>query len=270
MWIWWMLSLIILIACIIFAYRMIVSSYEFLPVDKRYFFGFSKNTSTLDASPLRKDPLKTLNNKLQSVEDGNTFYQIQLTKFQQRLKMLEDLNASRPNVENISGPREEEEDWKEMYYEENDRKEKLENELDHTKQLLLETESKLNESLEKSFRWVQLQSDYEARLHDLKTQQNEIEVLQNQLMASTERERELEQLLLSEVTIREKYSMLQKEYVQLQSDADNLRSRMIELNKKDINLEMRVVRLNELESKLAICEEEKLKLKSYLEKGLLG
>jgi len=89
-------------------------------------------------------------------------------------------------------------------------------------------------------------------------------------MASTERERELEQLLLSEVTIREKYSMLQKEYVQLQSEADNLRSRMIELNKKDINLEMRVVRLNELESKLAICEEEKLKLKSYLEKGLLG
>ncbi len=269
MWIWWMLSLIILIACVIFAYRMIVSSYEFLPIDKRYFLGFFKNLSTPDANPLRKDPLKVLNNKLKSVEDGNTFYQIQLTKFQQRLKMLEDLNASKPAEENLSKPQNEEEDWKEMYYEENDKKEKLENELDHTKQSLEGAESKLKESLENSFRWAQLQSDYEARLNDVQAQQNEIEVLQNQLMASTERERELEQLLLSEVTIREKYSMLQKEYVQLQSEADNLRSRMIELNKKDVSLEMRLDHLNELESKLAICEEEKLKLKSYLEKGLL-
>ncbi|HEY5408330.1 MAG TPA: hypothetical protein VIJ92_14645 [Ginsengibacter sp.] len=271
MWIWWMISLIILIACIIFAYRMIVSSYEFMPVDKRYFLGFFKNSSNPAVNPLRPDSLKALNNKLQSVEEGNTFYQIQLTKFQQRLKMLEDLNASKPAIQNISRPQEEdEEDWKEMYYEENDKKEKLENELDYTKQLLEEVESKLKESLENSFRWVQVQSDYEVRLDDLKAQQNEIEVLQNQLMASTERERELEQLLLSEVTVREKYSMLQKEYVQLQSEADNLRSRMIELNKKDMNLEMRLVHLNELESKLAICEEEKSKLKSYLEKGLLG
>ena len=37
MWIWWIVSLISLIACAIFAYRMIVSSYEFLPADKRYF-----------------------------------------------------------------------------------------------------------------------------------------------------------------------------------------------------------------------------------------
>jgi len=33
---------------------------------------------------------------------------------------------------------------------------------------------------------------------------------------------------------------------------------------------MRLVHLNELESKLTICEEEKLKLKSYLENRLLG
>ena len=50
-----------------------------------------------------------------------------------------------------------------------------------------------------------------------------IDLLQKQLVASTEREKELEQLLLSEITIREKYSMLQKEYVQLQSENDDLR-----------------------------------------------
>ena len=57
-----------------------------------------------------------------------------------------------------------------------------------------------------------------------------------QLEASTEREKELEQLLLSEITLREKYSMLQREYSELQSEADDLRRRMVELNKKDMKL----------------------------------
>jgi chromosome segregation ATPase len=270
MWIWWIVSLLILIACIIFAYRMIVSSYEFLPVDKRYFLGLFKNTANTETGSLQKDSLKALKNKVQSVEDSNTFYQIQLSKFQQRLQMLEDSGIPKPSTEIISKSQGNEEDWKEMYYEENEMKEKLENELDFTKQMLEEAENKLKESLGNSFRWVQLQSDYEARLHDLESRQNEIEVLQNQLMASTERERELEQLLLSEITIREKYSMLQKEYVQLQSEADDLRRRIGELSKRDMNLEMRLVHLTELESKLAICEQEKSKLKSYLENRLLG
>ena len=37
-----------------------------------------------------------------------------------------------------------------------------------------------------------------------------------------------------------------------------------------MNLEMRLAHLGELESKLAICEEEKSKLKSYLENRLSG
>ena len=273
MWIWWIVSLIILIACIIFAYRMIVSSYEFLPVDKRYFLGLFKNPANTETDPLQKDSLKVLKNKVQSVEDSTTFYQIQFTKFQQRLKALEDLNVSKVVPEVISKRKEEEEkeeDWKEMYFEENEVKEKLENELDLTKQMLEEAKNKLKESLENSFRLIQLQSDYETRLHDLHSLENEIKLLQNQLVASTERERELEQLLLSEITIREKYSMLQKEYVQLQSEADDLRRRMGELSKKDMNLETRLAHLTELESKLAFCEQEKSKLKSYLENRLLG
>lgn len=270
MWIWWIVSLIILIACIIFAYRMIVSSYEFLPVDKRYFLGVFKNFAHNETGSIQKDSLKVLKNQLQSVEDSNTFYQIQLSKFQQRLKILEDLNTSKATTDAGHKQKDEEEDWKEMYYEENEVKEKLENELDLTKQMLEEAENKLKESLENNLRSVQLQSEYEARSHELNSLQNEIALLQKQLTASGEREKELEQLLLSEITIREKYSMLQKEYVQLQSEADDLRRRMLELNKKDMNLEMRLAHLGELESKLAICEKEKLKLKSYLENRLLG
>lgn len=270
MWIWWIISLIILIACIIFAYRMIVSSYEFLPVDKRYLLGFFKNSAGTETNSLQKDTLKVLKNRVQSFEDNNTFYEIQFTKLQQRIKALEDLNVSSIPSKTIFKSKEAEEDWKEMYYEENEIKEKLENNLDNTKQLLEVAVNKLKESSENSDRWAEMQSDYESRLQNLESLQNEIELLQNELTASSEREKELEQLLLSEITIREKYSMLQKEYVEQQSEADNLRTRIVELNKKDMNLEMRLAHLNELESKLTMCEEEKLRLKSRLENHLLG
>lgn len=269
MWVW-IISLIILIACVIFAYHMIVSSYEFLPSDKRYFWKFGK--SNLENPGINQnDSLKTLNKKLQAVEDNSTFYQIQFTKFQERLKALETQNIENPSAEIISRKykqEEEEEDWKEMYYEENELKEKLENELDIANHLLEETQAKLKQLSEKSLHWVEMQSNNESRLLELQSRQNQVELLQKQLIASTEREKELEQLLITEITVREKYSMLQKEYIELQSEADDLRRRMIELNKKDLHLEMRLLHLNELESKLAICEEEKSKLRSRLENHL--
>ena len=266
MWIWWIISLIILIACIIFAYRMIVSSYEFLPSDKRFFLGFNKNSNTDDTTTLvQRDAFKALKNKVQSVEDNTTFYEIQFSKFQQRLKALEELNSLKPPPEKISKPQEEE-DWKELYYEENTMKEKLENELDDTRQLLEAAVIKLKESRENTTQWAELKSDYETRLQDLQSLQNHIELLKRQLEASAEREKELEQLLISEITIREKYSMLQREYTELQSEADDLRRRIVEISKRDVNLEIRLVHLTELESKLALCEEEKSKLKSTLER----
>ena len=73
-------------------------------------------------------------------------------------------------------------------------------------------------------------------------------------------------MLLSEITLREKYSLLQRQYTELQSEADDLRRRIVDLNKKDVELRSRVIRLNELESKLAICEEEKIRMKTNLQK----
>ena len=269
MLVWWIMSLIILIFCIIFAYRMIVSTYEFLPADKRYFLGFYKNPGSQDVGPVQRDTLRALNKKVQSVQDNNTFYEIQFSKLENRLKTLEELNALKSPTEKTTKAAKpaEEEDWKEMYYEENTLKEKLENDLDYTRQRLEEAENKLKDSAEKS-RWAELQSEYETTLHDLHSLQNHIGLLQRQLEAAAEREKELEQLLLSEITLREKYSLLQREYVELQSEADDLRRRIVELNKKDVGLQIRVVHLNELESKLAICEEEKIRLKTSLEQLL--
>ena len=266
---WWIVSLVILIICFLFAYRMIVSSYEFLPADKRYFFRFNKNVISNEKISVQSDSIKVLKKKVQSVEDNTTFYEIQFSKFQERLTALEELNKSKSPSDKITisqkSIQDDEEDWKELYYEENAMKEKLENELDITKQLLEEAENNSKNSSEKNTSWIELQSDYDARLHDLNSLQNNIGLLERQLEASAEREKELEQLLLSEITLREKYSLLQKEFIELQSEADDLRRRIVELNKKDVGLQARVVHLSELESKLALCEEEKIKLKSNLE-----
>lgn len=269
MLVWWIMSLVILIICIIFAYRMIVSTYEFLPADKRYFLGFYKSPGSTDPAPVPRDSLKALNRKVQSVEDNTTFYQIQFSKFQERLKALEELSTLKSS-EKITKPlkQEDEENWKEMYYEENAIKEKLENDLDHTRQMLEEAETKLKNSSEKGTRWAELQSEYETSLHDLHSLQNHIGLLQRQVEAAAEREKELEKLLLSEITLREKYSLLQREFTELQSEADDLRRRIVELNKKDVDLQIRIVHLNELESKLAICEEDKIRLKTNLEQCL--
>ena len=273
MWIWWLLSLFILIACFIFAYRMIVSSYEFLPVDKRYLWKFRKDSLPGERIKAQTESLNALRKKIQSVEDNTTFYQIQFTKLQERLKILEGLNVA--NVSSALKPQQsnkeaEEEDWKEMYFEENEIKEKLENELDATRQMLEAVEARLKDSTSDISKFVEAQSDNESQFHEITSLKENNELLQRQLRASAERENELERLLMSEITMREKFSMLQKEYVQLQSEADDLRRRIIELGKKDLQLAIRLVHLNELESKLSLCEEEKSKLKSRLESHLLG
>ncbi|MEO8111226.1 MAG: hypothetical protein ABI594_14380 [Ginsengibacter sp.] len=265
---WWLLSLIILISCSIFAYRMIISSYEFLPADKRFLFRFYKNSNSQSAFPVQGDALKILRNKVQHVEDNTSFYQVQFSKFQDRLQNMEERYAMVPNEKSSSvnnNVEREEEDWKEMFYEENASREKLENELDFTRQSLEEAENKLNDIDSENSGWKELQSDYESRLLELQSSQAQIDRLQRELAASVEREKELEQLLLTEITMRESYSLLQQKYTQLLSEADDLMMRSVEINKKDIDHQSTLRHQWQLESLLALCKDENLRLKNDVE-----
>ena len=226
MLIWWVLSLIILIACGIFTYRMIMSSYEFLPADKRFFLKFKKQKEQPIFSDM-PDSIRVLRNKLQHVEDNTTFYHIQFTKFQDRLKMIEDkVDRKMPKEETIyqQDVMEGEEDWKELFYEENEKKEALENELDLVKQELEGIREKLYRYELEHEELIKVKSDYDLRITDLQSMQNNIMTLQGKLDAAAEREKELEQVLLSEITIREKYSLLKKDYAKLKSETDDLKS----------------------------------------------
>ncbi len=262
MWIWWIISLVVLIACFIFAYKVIVSSYDLMPADKKNFLSFKKNTSSENHSP-KPEAIWDLKNKLQKVEENSSFYEIQFSKMQERIKALE--AQYQIQQQPIFLKKDDEEDWKEMYYEENEIKEKLENELDSTLQKLEEAERQINELKEHNTKWSGLQSEFDARLNDLQSMQNNIGLLQRQLEAAAAREKELEVLLAAEINAKKQYSNLESENARLKSENDNLRNQMVEIHKNERDLQVSISRLHELENQLAIYEEEKAKMIANLE-----
>ncbi len=264
MWIWWIISLIVLIACFIFAYKAIVSSFDFLPADKRSIFFFKRDIPIESSNPPRSEAMLDLKKHLQKVEENSTFYELQFTKLQERLKALEGQLESQPHKQTFLKT-EEEEDWKEMYYEENEAKEKLENELDITRQKLEEVESKLNSIEENSGKWNSLKSDYDARLNDLQSMQNKIGLLERQLEGAAGREKELELSLLAEIKTKKQYAQLDSNYAAVKSENEDLRRQIVELNKKEREMQSGLSRLKELESRLAIYKEEKAKMIANLE-----
>lgn len=263
MWIWWIISLIVLIACIIFAYKMIISSNEFMPAEKRTFLGLKKNTAS--SSKSGSEPFYELKSHLKKMEENASLYQIQFSKLHERLKALEAENEKR-QVTVAAQKIDPEEDWKEMYYEENEAKEKLENELDVTLQKLEEAENSLAALQENKTGFARLQSHYDARVDELASKQEQIALLQKQLEAAVDREKELQLTLLSEINSKKQLENIDRENARLKSENDTLRSQVVELDKKEKELRLRVARSNELESELSICQEEKSKMIAKLEK----
>jgi chromosome segregation ATPase len=225
--------------------------------------GFKKNY--ISDKSLLQEYLRNLESKIQSVEDTTSYYEIQFSKFQQRLKALEELQNNK-SQEIIPEPKaSEEEDWKEMYYQENEAKEKIENELDEVRQKLEEAQNNIEEFEKNKSEWSVLQSNYDARLNDLQSMQNNIELLQRQLEAAADREKEMEQLLLVEINFKKQYAQLETEHARLKSENEDIKRQLIEMNKREAEMEQHIVRAKELESRIAIYEEEKLKMISDLE-----
>lgn len=262
MWIWWVISLIVLIACFIFAYRMIVSSFDYLPEGKKHLLIFGDNAPTKKNS-VKEEMIWDLKNQIKKMEENVSFYEIQFSKLQQRLKTLElqQINQQQNNLKF-----EDEENWKELYYQENGIKEKLENELDAVQQKLTKTENELNSIEKNKINSVALQSEYDARLADILSMQDYIGTVQRKLEASAEREKELEQLLIAENHIKNQYEQLKHDYIRLQIENEDLRKQIVEMDKREKDVEINIAKLNDLERKLSAYEEEKSTMIATLEK----
>ena len=264
MWIWWLISLMVLVACVVFAYRMIISTNDFLPAEKRKFVRSGRGTPSQKSTPSHQQTAANPPNKLQSSEASSSFYDLQFSKLQHRITALEELCNIRPSQQN-GFKAEPEEDWKEMYYQENEKKERLENELDEACQKLDEYKTELALSETEHQKWIELQSNYDTQLNDLQSLQNTIELMQRRLEAAANRERELDQMLLAEIEIKKKYTHLESKYARVQSEADNMRQQIADMSKKEKEFEAKLVHLNQLESKITLYEEEKSKMISRLE-----
>jgi hypothetical protein len=253
MWIWWIVSLVILIACIFFSYKLIVSSFDFLPPGKKL-FPLLKN----DKVPLEESFPSDTQKTGVKVNETQAFYDIQLSRLEKRLIAVEELLSSGKPVATKSTVNEEE-DWKEMYYEENEAKQKVENELDITFQQLEEAHKKIQTLESNNSRWTALQSDYDARLASLQTKQETIDLMQRKLDAAKEREQELEKLLAGEIAIKNQHSSYESDYLHLQSELKDLKRQVVLMTEKEHSQDQKLRRLNELESKLALQDEEKAK-----------
>ncbi|MEO6136790.1 MAG: hypothetical protein ABIP35_16665 [Ginsengibacter sp.] len=258
MWIW-IVSLILLIACIILAYWIMVSSYDSFPADKKFFFGFMKRPPS--DTYQHEETLRALRSKIKSIEESESYREIQVSKLQQRLQALEYSNEKNPIViATVTTPSKEEENWKELYYEENEIKEKLENELDEVRQLLTDAEDRMLQNEGSEIDLSSLQSEYDTRVEEIRSMQLEMDNLQLRLEAASARERELENSLRNEIALKNKFAHLESVNTQLKCENENMRAHLKEMNKREEELEKKLAHARELESKVSIYEEEKYKM----------
>jgi hypothetical protein len=89
--------------------------------------------------------------------------------------------------------------------------------------------------------------------------------LQKQLQAAVEREKELELSLVSEINEKKKLLNLEAENIRLRIENEDLKNQIVQTHLQQKEMEIRIATLNELESRLALLEEEKAKMISSLE-----
>ncbi|MEO6894749.1 MAG: hypothetical protein ABI136_06895, partial [Ginsengibacter sp.] len=71
--------------------------------------------------------------------------------------------------------------------------------------------------------------------------------------------------LVSEINAKNQFSKLESVNARLKSENDDLRNQIVQIHNREKNLEAKISRLNELESRIAIYEDEKARMIASLE-----
>ena len=260
MWLWWIVSLVILAASIIFSLYIFYSSYK--GSSSKTDFPFRKQPNIIRKSlPFTKQQvISSLKLKLQAVENNSMLYYNELKKLQQRIQVLE----KNKGINDKKGY-EEDENWEELYYDVSEQKEKMENELDLTGQKLEEAESLIKELKRKESAWKEKRSEMENELNKAHTLQNKIGELQRELEGAAAREQELQQQLQTQQELYKDYEVIKQQYSLVQSEADDLRNRIKEISNRELLLQQKINRVTELESNIEISEYEKVDIRKSIE-----
>ena len=267
MWIWLILSILLVIACIIFGIHSFLSSRS-LQRSISSQSTYKKNTPRTyldhDFPTLQQHDFSNLKIKLKAIEGNTIQYSHQLKELQKRIEALEDERSPKKQNEKSKWD-EDEEDWEKLYYETLKEKETLEEELSLSNETLQATKTKLEEIEKQEAELIEIKSDIEDKSNQLHSLQNVIDELQRKLAGANEREAELEKQLTYEKFIRVEYDLLQKENNQLRSEAEELKTRLEEINAQNIIMDQKLNQLTELESSLEISEYEKMEIKKSVE-----
>jgi chromosome segregation ATPase len=265
MWLWWIVSLVIVSASIIFSLYIFYSSYTATPAKKE--FSLRRNYNFIRKSiPLSKQQvISSLKLKLQAVEQNSTLYYNELKKLQQRIQALEKNKPTdyQPKVRN------DDENWEELYYQASEEKDKLESELDLSNQKLEETEGLVSELKRREAILKEKRSELENKLNEAHTLQNKIGDLQRELEGISQREQDLLQQLEAQKEVYKNYELLQQQYSYVQSEADELKNRIKEITNRDVLLQQKINRLTELESTMEISEYEKTDIRKSIEEIII-
>ena len=266
MWVWWIVSVIVLVICIIFAVRVFATSRQL-----QRLISFSDTSSRVSQDTNLKikpnitiirqeQEIAELRLKLRMLEENSINHAMLVSRLSERMEKMEGLKAP---VKNSS--KNEDENWEELYYDLIDKNDKLESELDLARIKLEDLEVQVAGMLQNERGFSLQQSNAEKLLLETHSLQNNLGELQQKLEGALGREEELRAELSSQVNSGIELTQLKQQYARLQSEATELRNRITEISNRDILLQHKLTRLAELESSVQNSEYEKIELQKTVE-----
>ena len=258
MWLWLILSIIILAACIIFALRIFATSYNFIIPKPDEKTASQQTTKVLFSVFRQESSINELKTKIKIIEEN---YLAQFNKLQQRIDFLDNqkVKANKWKDEDDDGG------WEELYYKTLKDKENAEEALDVAAETEETLRLRIKELENKQSDLHQIQAQIKDEQSGVQSLKNRIEMLQHEASAGTEREKLLVEEVSSLKKVKRDHELLQHLYAHLLTEADELKLRIHEITNRDISLTKKINRLNELESNFEISESEKVNLKKSVE-----
>jgi DNA repair exonuclease SbcCD ATPase subunit len=275
MLVWLSISMLLVIACIIFGVYSFIKSRSLqksLSPELAY-KNTSYNDNILSYPPendipgLKKQTFANLTMKLKSIEENSLLSAQCLYELKKRIETLE--SGDHANITNEEAKWiDPGEDWEKLYYETRREKQTLEEDLANLKVALRENLDKLQELEKQQAGWAVMKSNWESQLSEVGSLQKTIDELQRKLKGARDREKELVQGSSPDKSKHAGYDVMQKENNQLRSQVELLTSRLEQINRHNVAIEEKIKSLSELGSILEISEYEKSKINNSVKQLL--
>lgn len=263
MWIW-IICLIVLIVCFVIAWRMMMNSYDLLPSEKK--FSLFQSFSPSDIS-YHLETIRSMKSKMKSLEDKSDYLESQLEALNQKLNGSGTVNhpGNFNPFPKSNFAKQDEEDWKEMYYEENAKREKFENDLDTAQQEIEYLHEKLNKNNQVTDASNTLKSEYDAALKENESLHHQVKELLQKFSDTGRQVDELRLQLEREIYQRKQLEESSQHLITFKNENEGLRRQITEMGMRQSEIEGRLLHMNELEKKVFLYEEEKTKMIADLE-----